>query len=405
MRWKENNFLKLSPDNKALQFLAKRINSENYRGSVSSQHNRYTWEDAHAILSILNECAPNKSLLSMRTTDTSKRMEVNSDERKYTEFCEKCKEKTGIGTPDAMRKNLFPDFHRMGLINRYDRKKNKIDPYVAGTVKKYVALTERGLKFIHASPLDRHYIFSRCVNELLDGRAEVLLDIFNTPGYQINDVDIHEYTFFVSAIGECNEFGLTITEGVELLKAYRNLTKALRRSVVTVLKRDLDPDSNHPKPEKRDFHNWHNKTQQIYHLLKQTPYFDVIGERLIPIDIDSENRLERSISAKSQYFKEHGVRKQHGFELHHVVPLSYSECKNHFKLLDRWENMVYIDGFTHAKITQKKLKNVIMRAVNNDLNLLDDLENKITLRYEQNIMYAVKNQQKMIQCNQDLLNI
>lgn len=401
MRWEANNFLEISPDNKALQFLAWRLLSENYRGSISSQHNRYTWEEVHDILALLDEYAPDKSLLSIRTTDISKRSKVMPDERRYTEFCEKCKERTGKGTPDAMRKNLFPDFHRMGLITRYDRESREIDPYDDQSRKKYVSLTDRGLKFIRANAVDKHYIFSKYVNELLGGRIDVLLDLFHTPEYDINKINIHEYTFFISAIGANDTFSRTTAQAVELLHSYRNMSRISRAEVIEILKRDLIPERSVAKPQNRDFHNWHNKTQQIYHLLSQTTYFDVSGNDLILIDdINSENRLYRSASAKQKYFKNHNVKKQYGFELHHVIPLSSSECKNHFKLLDTWENLVYIDGYTHAKLTQRRTKNVIMHSNGNDLALLDHLKNKIMLKHDRNIRYDVRHQPIMLKYNQ-----
>ena len=319
-------------------------------------------------------------------------------------FVNSVRKKIGIGSVDAMRKNLFPDFHRMGLINRYNKDEDVLDPYDQNSTKKYVALTDMGLKFIESdNTLDRHYIFSKGINGLLEGRIDILLNIFNTPEYEIRSISSYEYMFFVSAIGTDEEFALTIQKAVNMVRTYRSLTHTQRRSVINALKDTLKPMLNIPKPLQRDFHNWHNKIQQIYHLLKQTIYFDVDDGCLVPIyDEDSESRLNRSISQKSQYFERHRVQKQYGFELHHVVPLSYSECKNHFKLLDVWENMVYIDGFTHAKITQKRSKNIIMKSVGNDLELLDYQGNKITLTYDTRVKYHTQNQPVMIKRNEEL---
>ena len=83
-----NRFCQVSPDNQALLFLAKRIQSKDYRGSRSSQHNRYTLDEVHAILSMLNDFAPNKTKLTIRTTDLSKRARIKPEEQKYMTFCE-----------------------------------------------------------------------------------------------------------------------------------------------------------------------------------------------------------------------------------------------------------------------------------------------------------------------------
>ena len=363
-------------------------------------------DDVHAILSLLNDYAPKQTKLSIRTTDLSKRARIMPDEQKYTMFCEQCKERTGKGTPDAMRKNLFPDFHRMGLISRYDTNGIGIEPYDTKTKKKYVALTGLGLRFVQAdSPLSRHYIFSKSINELLEGRIGDLLKIFHTPEYSIKYITQFEYMFFISAI-DSEEFDLSMQQAVDMVRSYRELSKEVRKFVTDTLREDLVPQENTPKPCQRDFGNWRNKVQQIYSLLKQTIYFDADSYRLVPIDdIDSGHRLERSRSETNEYFKQHRIEKQSGFELHHVVPLAHSECKNHFKMLDTWKNMVYIDGRTHQIITQKKNRNVIMRAAGNDLELLDYQENKITLVYGVNIKYAIQNQSTMIAYNREMRKV
>ena len=401
-----HTFVAVSPDNKALQFLSKRIMSENYRGSRSSQHNRYTMDEVHAILKLLDEFVPDGGLMQMRTTDLSKRPQPLPGEYKYTQFCEQCARKLGKGTPDAMRKNLFPDFHRMGLINRYRADKSPVDPYDNGP-KKYVSLSKMGLRFVRASSLlDRHFIFAKGVNELLEGRIDVLLTLFDTPEYGIKRISSYEYMFFVSAIGGDPEFQLTVKGAVDMICEFRALPGSQRHAVIDALKEDLTPKQNVPKQQKRDFHNWHNKIQQIYYLLKQTRYFDVNDQCLIPIyQEDSESRLERSLSERREYFRKHGVIKQLGFELHHVVPLSYSECMDHFKLLDTWDNMVYIDGYTHAQMTQKRHKNVIMKLAGDDIELLDYQNTSIRLVHDKNIKYSPLNQPIMIRRNKALLDI
>lgn len=397
-------FVGVSPDNRALRFLSRRIVNPSYRGSISSQHNRFTMEDVYEILKLLYVFVHDGGLMQTRTTDLIKRPQTMPAERPYARFCEQCKERLGRGTQDTMRKNLFPDFHRMGLIHRYGPDRERVDPYSRGA-KKYVSLTPMGLKFIRADLLDRQFIFTKGVNMLLEGRIDVLLNLFKTPEYKIKSITIYEYMFFVSAIGH-PDFNLSVSDSVDMLKAYRALALSQRRAVVDALRTDLVPKPNIPKPQKRDFHNWLNKVQQIYHLLKQTRYFDVVDECLILIDSeDSEARLGRSLSARHEYFRQHNVTKRWGFELHHVVPLSYSECKDHFKLLDTWDNMAYIDGYTHAKITQNRHKNVIMSTAGDDIYLADHQDKTIRLALDKNILYSPAKQPDMLRRNRDLLGI
>lgn len=401
----EYSFLRVSPSNAALNYLADRIRHVDYRGAESSQHNRYEVNDVHAILSLLDECAPNQTLMSIRTTDLSKRGTILPDEEKYTEFCEACKAKTGVGTVDAMRKNLFPDFHRMQLIERYDKNRVRIDPYRRRPVK-FVSLSGLGVKYVQSKRLiDRYFIFARCVDQLLSGRIGVLLDIMrNTP--RMGRISIHEYMFFVDAVDTKNDFSITIPQAIELIRSYRLLSKTQRRSTVEEMKRELRPGVRLPKPHKRDYHNWLNKAQQAYSLLRQTPYFDVEGDDLVLKSKKSGRgavvELSRSKEEKCRYFLKHHVKKRIGFEIHHVVPLAWATGEHDFKLLDDWKNMVYIDGYNHSMITQNGNRNVIMEIEGKDILLRDYGAGVIRLVFDKNILYSLSRQGIMIRYNRDL---
>ncbi len=90
--------------NKSLEFIDFRLLDDKYRGSWSSQHNRYTMDKIAIILSLFNKYSPNKELMIIRTADISKRPNNTEEERTYSEFCNEAKAMAGIGTQDAMRK-------------------------------------------------------------------------------------------------------------------------------------------------------------------------------------------------------------------------------------------------------------------------------------------------------------
>ncbi|MCX6795090.1 MAG: hypothetical protein NTY31_03865 [Candidatus Falkowbacteria bacterium] len=407
----------INSGNKALEFIDSRIKNENYRGSPSSEHNRYVMTQIIDILILLDKYAPDQNLMAIRTTDISKRPENNSEEFIYAQFCNEAKEKTkgisskkGIGTQDAMRKNLFPDLHRMGLIMRYDKNKEITDPFSQQRIK-FVSISNQGLKLIKAKNiLDKYFIFSKGIDCLLGGYIDVILDILRDKEYDIDKISIYEYMFFVSAIGTKSGFNINTDEAVELIKEYRNLTPIQRKSVIETLKVELKPKNfSGLKPSKRDFHNWHNKITQVYYLLNQTVYFEVRGEQLVLKKgqnsfSETITRLDRSLNEKYQYFVKQTVVKTIGFELHHVVPLAWSENIHHFKVLDKWENMVYIDAFSHAKITQNKNRNVILEVVKNNITLTDYSDNEVYLKYKENILYKPTNKDRMRDYNNELLN-
>ena len=400
----------INSGNKALEFIDSRIRNEKYRGSPSSEHNRYVMTQIIDILILLDKYAPNQNLMTIRTTDISKRPENYSEEFLYAQFCNEAKQKAGIGTQDAMRKNLFVDLHRMGLIERYDKKKEPTDSFSRQNVK-YVSISNQGLKLIKAKTiLDKYFIFSKGIDSLLGGYIDIILDILRDKEYDIDKISIYEYMFFVSAIGTESSFNINTDKAVELIKEYRNLTPTQRKSVIETLKVELKPKNfSGSKPSKRDFHNWHNKIVQVYYLLNQTVYFEVRGEQLVLKEgqnsfSETTTRLDRSLNEKYQYFVKQTVVKTLGFELHHVVPLAWSENIHHFKMLDKWENMVYIDAFSHAKITQNKNRNVVLEVVKDDITLTDHSDSEVYLKYKENILYKPTNKDTMRDYNNELLN-
>ncbi len=272
----------INSGNKALEFIDSRIKNEKYRGSPSSEHNRYVMTQIIDILILLDKYAPDQNLMTIRTTDISKRPENYPEEFLYAQFCNEAKQKAGIGTQDAMRKNLFVDLHRMGLIERYDKKKEPTDSFSRQNVK-YVSISNQGLKLIKAKTiLDKYFIFSKGIDSLLGGYIDIILDILRDKEYDIDKISIYEYMFFVSAIGTESSFNINTDKAVELIKEYRNLTPTQRKSVIETLKVELKPNNfSGSKPSKRDFHNWHNKIAQVYYLLNQTVYFEVRGEQLV----------------------------------------------------------------------------------------------------------------------------
>ncbi|MCK4744794.1 hypothetical protein KAS41_01920 [Candidatus Parcubacteria bacterium] len=413
------NISEINKGNKALEFIEKRISDDKYRGAHSSQHQRYTMNDTFYILLMLDKYAPDQSLMPIRTTDISKRPENNSDEFVYAKFCNEVTEIVKKGTQDAMRKLFFVDMNKMGFIKRYNKnKKECVDPFCR-CLTKYVSITNFGLKFIKTKNLlNKYFIFSKAVDSLFIGRVDVILNLLINDAYKTTKISFDEYMFFVSAIEIDTNFNINLEKADYLINEYRKLSPIQRKSVVEKLRKELVPKKfTGNKINKRDFHNWQNQADQVFHLLNQSVYFEVRGidndvftKKLVLKGQDKQifseisNRLERSVSEKYRYFKKHEVEKRSGFELHHVVPLSWSESIYHFKILDKWNNMVYIDAFSHAKITQNNNRNVVLDIVKNDIILTDYSDNKIYLKHNRNILYKPTNKKIIKKYNFELLN-
>ena len=410
-----------SPSNEALKYLENRIADDNYRGDVSSQHNRWTFDDLIFVLRALQEHKGDNELLKIRTTDKSKRPANSSDEFDFASFCDEVVSQIGKGSQDAMRKNWFVDWHRAGWIERYNNKKEIVAPYDRSQIS-YVRISEEGHKLLSepSTRTDQYFIFSKGIDKMYNGTIGILLDLFRN--YDVKHIDLQEFTYFVSGVTAKDSFAITRERCVELLNAWRRLTPLERRNIDDHLSKVLVPDYSAPsKTEQRDHHNWINKTQQTFSLLKQTIYFEQVHhltfshfDRLYYLGNEvkagdgyskrNAKRLNRSLQQKHDYFKRHSVSKCRGFELHHVVALAWAESQHDFKMLDDWRNMLYIDGFTHARITQNRNLNITMEVVSPDnLKLIDYAGSAVLVKYPENGLFAKDNVPIMLEYNKELL--
>lgn len=414
----------IDPSNFALEFIKKRIMYDDYRGSAPSQHNRWDIQELISILGILLEISKGAPM-KIRTTDLSKRPGNSENEASYAEFCNRVRSRVGKGTQDSIRKNLFPDYHRAGWLERLDSNFEKLQAFDRGGVQ-YVQLSSEGMKLAKSTKLDgQYYLFSKGIDKLLGGLISKILHLLSDDDAKLGYIDLLELTFFISAVGwDSENFGISLSECKKLILEWRKLSKYQRIGVDAHLKKELVKNldiSN--KVLQRDYHNWLNASQQAFHLLNQTVYFETredpastsmtrlywmqksVNKMSEAEKVEAANkRLARSLAEKHQYFKQHNVTKQPGFELHHIVALAWAESENHFKLLDNWKNMVYIDGFNHAKITQNRNLNVLLDINQPDITLRDFSNYQIDFFYQKNVLWDPNHSALMLDYNQKLLD-
>jgi len=332
--------------NAATDYLLKRLQDPKYRGRHLMQHYRYDFDDISKILEVLNKYAPDKKLMPIRTTDLSKESD-DSKWKDYALFCDKVKRKIGKGTQDSIRKNLFVDLARMGLICRYNEEKKPNDPYDKKNVNAFVSLTDDGLRVINAeNELNKGFIMSKAIdNKFLKGSMNDLLEILPEAN---GIIDIYEYMFFITAIGFESKFILTRTKAIDFIKEYRKLDRSEKERITKELKRIMKPDKKDKKgKDKRDFQNWKNETDAIFEILRQTVYFNLRGTKHKIVELstgknglfDEEQKvLHRSLQEKQKYMYKHKIKKIGNdelfpFELHHIVPLSWAVSKEHLLML------------------------------------------------------------------------
>ena len=398
----------IDPSKRCLSFLEERISSGKYRGNQISQHNRYDLQVVKTMLTELYNIS-GKSLMQIRDADLSKRPYNIAGEEDYAIYVDKINKHpaVGRGTQDSVRKNLFVDFNRMGFLDRYTSKKVKTIPGKKSKTK-YVSLTELAIQFVTTNNIfEEHMLYSRGIDNLMRGITEDLLWIVLDLGKVTED----EYTFFVSFVNnELNGTYYGKDEIIELVKEYRSLSRYNKEEVKIRIKEYCVPDSSiGNKTVQRDYHNWVNETQQVFMLLDQTVFFEQREKTIFPkvgtnaIFEDTE-KLQRSLAEKEKYYEYHNVAKQKGFELHHVVPLCWARTKNEFSVLDNHKNMVYIDAYSHAKITQNNSRNVRLDFNNLDASFTDFNNNSVDCKYMTNILYNPDNKGEMKAYNTGILD-
>lgn len=410
MRQILEDILKIDPSKECLKFLVERIQSDNYRGVQISQHNRYTQYAIKVILQEIDKIC-GQDLLQIRTTDLSKRpFNINGEER-YAKLTNNIALKIGRCTQDSLRKNIFVDMHRMGLIQRFDAKRKALNPFDKG-VKKFIALSPLALNFLQSQDIfTQNLLYTRALESLMNGFGEEILGLILE--LDSHFIGVYELLFFGTFLYQnLNNHIYERSEILAFIKEFRTLSKFNQKLLIEKIKDYCNPNNfTGDKTDKRDFHNFLNETQQILTLLDQMAYFEYNKkEERLYIRIGKENlyenstKLKRSLNEKELYFKEHNVRKTKGFELHHIVPLCWAKSRNEFKILDKWQNLAYIDAFSHAQITQNNNANVKLDFANTDAIFSDFDNNQVKCKKNSQILYDESKQETMLDYNHSLLH-
>lgn len=411
------NIIMIDPSKKCLDFLKERIQLDSYRGMQVSQHNRYSICDIKIILCALNSHLDKEGFLQIRTTDLSKRAYNIKGEEEYAEFVNDINKKrhNNAGTQDSIRKNYFVDFHRMGLIYRYDKNKKALNAREKSCVK-YVGITGLGKRLINENNIvNENIIFTNAINVLMEGKLDCLLELMYTNDFSY--VTENEFMYFLSFLNlEIGQKYYSTECLKDYILEYRNMSKFQKLKLDEYLKEYCTPctfiGKGKDKTDKRDYHNWRNETQQIFSLLNQTAFFEVIQDRLCvrakvnSALIQGKTGYKRSEKAKIEYFEKHAINKEKGYSLHHIVPLCSTKNLHECVVIDVWENLLYIDGKTHDIISQSNNKNIILESVNEDFILKHMTQKNLDIycKKDINVLYNIANQSTMICYNKDLLN-
>ncbi len=268
---------------------------------------------------------------------------------------------------------------------------------------------------IKNNTFQKNFIYTKAIDQITHGLANDLLDIVISSSN--NAISIYEFMFFISYMGKTlNNHFYTRTDVTNFMNEYRTLSKFQKNAVVDIVSTYCNPDNfSGDKTNKRDYGNWKNEAQQIFMLMDQTvlfekgrgQYSDLLYIRVGTGAIyENPNKLARSKQAKDDYFINHKLDRKIGFELHHVIPLLIAKNKVEFDALDVWQNMVYIDGYTHGIISQTNNKNIKIEFNGNDICLKDisHLLEDINCIKDVNVEYSIVNKETMLKYNINTIN-
>ena len=412
----KDRLININPNADCLKFLADRVLSKNYRGMHLVQHTRYTYEQLIGHIKGLYDHF-GTDLVHLRTTDLKKRPENTPEEYPYRDYTAEMRTLYGQSTQDTLRKNNFVDYHRMGIIYRYKKDKTAVDGFYRGQ-KRYASISPLGESLISQNRLiDEKSIYLRCLSNLLANIPNIMRDISIDQNKKFFTKE--EYMFFISYIGAATDIDphyiYTKNDIADFLIEWNDLPKHTRITVTNLVKEYCNPGNfSGNKISKRDFHNWSNNVQSIFMHLGRTVYFesDEPFENLYSREMKSAQgkiKLNRSLNAKHTYFKKHNVEREKGFELHHVYPLFFHKNQEEWDFIDQWDNLIYIDGYSHAKITQMRddCPVELNFQSNGDINIKHstDQNKNVLCKFTKNILYNPSLKDTLLKKNRELLKI
>ncbi|RLA74240.1 MAG: hypothetical protein DRG11_05555 [Epsilonproteobacteria bacterium] len=383
--------LDIDKDNLFLKYIAQRVQKDDYRGVHISQHNRYDLVFVSKFIDVIYDKIGGK-LSEIPRGDYSDRenkkdYDIN-DYEKFQEITNIIHDKVGKTTYNSIKKNFFVDFHRMGLIKRYDKNKNETNPHKRTAIH-FISISDDGIKLKNSKNIvEKYRIFTDILDKnLFDNFLGYLTDLLFDSDYKNDTISIYEFMFIFT--------DTTIDNHINLLDSYRNLKIYQKDKFLKLIQNYANPyNFIGDKKDKRDFHNWINESQQIFSLLKQTSYFQTdeknenIALNIGTYGIFSIDNLKRSDTPKQEYFKLHDIKKRTNFELHHIIAISKAKNKEELKLLDHVNNLIYLQKKKHFEFTKKLNKNVNLSINPLQAKFYDFDKNVIIANNHKDSMYS-----------------
>lgn len=386
-------------------YVLNRIKKDSYRGVHLAQHNRLPEEKLVALLTAIYRAVGTDDFLVPPGDDpTPSRKHDPSRTRAlplYSQYYDILDEisRTNVdgisATFNSLKKNHFPNFVGMGLLQRDNAEKGNNDPIVA-------RLTESAIKIINAGASRSRTVLIGKASEKLIGSQ--FIDEIHELLTRLDMLNVYEIMLIIS------DTDISTEQKESLVRSYRRLKNVSRIQLHETVKDQCLPTMSLSKKERRDWNNWWNEARQIITMLSTVSGFNVYNEEQIMLAGSSGVALfrpDRSTSIKRLALDWHGIPPKVGWELHHIYPVEYATCAKDMQMIDSIYNLLYIPADRHRMIPSRGNLSVRMRHDGNHIILENPVsssgEPRIRFEISVDVAVNVDRIKKMVDYNDELL--
>lgn len=380
-------------------YLLSRIKRENYRGVHIAQHNRLPFDKAIALLSNIYDAVGSEKFAVPPGDDHGKR---DPQFVVFYRVVDNIAKTLGQGTVNSVKKNHFPDFARMGFLDRHGSNGTVISPKERRPVIS-AQLTEAAIQMAKTNnPREQYKLYLNAVEQLTG--PEILDELFGILHNEFETISVYEFMLILS------DPEISRTKKIALLRGYRKLSTMQRNALHAEIQSECDSLSSQAEDKigKRDYGNWYNQAVEIFTLLNQTVYFKTFKKTVLMLGFSNE-ALEffanRSATARAQALQWHEIKEREGYDLHHIVPLENAISRRTLESLDDYRNLLCLRRTVHRKIPAKNNLFVQLAAPNLDkVILINPFAQDAQIDVSRDVLCRQENLPDMVKYNQQLLN-
>lgn len=325
-------------------YLFSRVRRGDYRGVHVAQHNRLPFDKAESLLSAIYNAVGADEFPIPPGDDRGVRQPGFGA---FYRLVDEIAATLGQGTVNSVKKNHFPDFARMGFLERLGMDGKVLPPEDRRRV--FAArLTESAARLALAgNPREKYRLYLDAVERLIGAR--ILDELFAILRDDFETVSVHEFMLVLS------DPAISRDEKTALLKSHRQMSALRRVALRAEIRAECARLSAAAKDKrgKRDYDNWLNQALEIFNLLNQTVYFKTFKRTVLMLGF-SDEALEflaaRGGAAKSRALRWHNIEEREGYDLHHIVPLENAFSRKTLERVDDHRNLLCLRKSVHRKI-------------------------------------------------------